>query len=77
MKKQQKLIVVTYTANLALLINGTMIHFLLGLSIDKHIIISKPNSIINIWPNIQFIVIEYGRLHFACHNTFIITKIQI
>jgi hypothetical protein len=69
MKKQQKLIVATYNTNATLLINGTMIHSLLGLSIDKHIIISKSNSIINIWQNIQFIIIKYGRLHFASHNT--------
>jgi hypothetical protein len=35
-----------------------MIHSLLGLSIDKHTIISKYNSIINIWPNIQLIIID-------------------
>jgi len=35
-----------------------MIHFLLGLLIDKHTTISKPNSIINTWPNIQFIIID-------------------
>jgi hypothetical protein len=35
-----------------------MIHSLLGLLIDKHTIISKPNSIINIWPNIHFIIIN-------------------
>jgi hypothetical protein len=56
--KQQKFRVVTYIANVALLINGTTIHSLLGLSIDKHTTISKPNSIINIWPNIQFIIID-------------------
>jgi hypothetical protein len=67
MKKQQKLIVATYNTNATLLINGTMIHSLLGLSIDKHIIISKSN--LNIWQNIQFIIIKYGRLHFASHNT--------
>jgi hypothetical protein len=74
LKMKKIMIIVTYTTNLTLLINGTMIHFYLGLSINKHIIISKPNSIINIWPNIQFIIIEYGRLHFACHNTLKITK---
>jgi hypothetical protein len=36
MGKQQKLGVATYIANVTLLINGTMIHSLLGLSIDKH-----------------------------------------
>jgi len=57
-KKQQKLRVAAYIANVALLINGTTIHLLLGLSINKHIAITKLNSIINIWPNIQFIIID-------------------
>jgi hypothetical protein len=35
-----------------------MTHSLLGLLIDKHNTISKPNSIIKIWPNIQFIIID-------------------
>ncbi len=56
--KQQKLIVTTYIPNATLLINGTMIHFLSGLLINKHTTISKPNLIIDIWPNIQFITIE-------------------
>jgi hypothetical protein len=56
--KQQKLRVIAYTANATSLINGTMINSLLGLSISKHTTISKPNSIINIWPNIQFIIIN-------------------
>jgi hypothetical protein len=58
MGKQQKLRVVAYIANATLLINGTTINSLLGLSINKHTTISKPNSIINIWPNIQFIIIN-------------------
>jgi hypothetical protein len=35
-----------------------MIHSLLGLSINKYTTISKPNSIINTWSNIQFIIID-------------------
>jgi hypothetical protein len=58
MGKQQKFRVATCTTNATLLLNGTMIHSLLGLSIDKHTIISKYNSIINIWPNIQLIIID-------------------
>jgi hypothetical protein len=57
-RKQQKLRVATYTTNVALLINGTTIHSLLGLLINKHTTISKHNSILNIWPNIQFIIIN-------------------
>ncbi len=57
-RKQEKLKVATYIANATLLINGTMIHFLLGLLIDKHTTTSKPNSIINIGPNIQFMIID-------------------
>jgi hypothetical protein len=56
--KQQKLRVVAYNANATLLMNGTTIHSLLRLSINKHTTISKPNSIINIWPNLQFIIIN-------------------
>jgi hypothetical protein len=56
--KQQKLRFVGYTTNVTLLTNGTTIHSLLGLSIDKQKIINKPYSIINIWPNIQFIIID-------------------
>jgi len=43
--------------NAILLMNGTTIHSLLGLLIDRCTIISKSNSIINIWHNVQFIVI--------------------
>jgi hypothetical protein len=35
-----------------------MIHFLSELLINKHTTISKPNLIINIRPNIQFIIID-------------------
>jgi hypothetical protein len=41
MGKQQKLKVETYTTNATLLINGTTIHSLLGLLINKHTTISK------------------------------------
>jgi hypothetical protein len=41
MGKQQKLEVAAYTTNATLIINGTMIHSLLGLLIDKHTTISK------------------------------------
>jgi hypothetical protein len=58
MGKQKKLKVATYTRNATLLINGTTIHSLLGLLINKHTTISKCNSPINIWPNIKFIIIE-------------------
>jgi len=58
MGKQQKLKVVTYTTNATLLINGTTIHYLLGLLINKHTSIRKINSIISIWLNIQFIIIN-------------------
>jgi hypothetical protein len=39
-------------------INGTTIHPLLGLSIDKHVNVNKPTSIIDIWSEIQFIIIN-------------------
>jgi len=58
MGKQQKIRVATYIAHATLLINGTTIHSLLGLSINKHTTISKHNSNINIWSNIQFIIIN-------------------
>ncbi len=50
--KEQKLKITAYIANAALLKNGTTIHFLLELLINKCTIINKPYSIINIWPNI-------------------------
>jgi hypothetical protein len=45
---EQKLRIVAYNANATLLVGGTTIHSLLGLSIDKHAIVSKSSSIINI-----------------------------
>ncbi len=48
---KQKLWVATYNVNVTLLINGTTIHCLLKLSIDKHNFnISKSNSIIKYGP---------------------------
>jgi len=41
-----------------LLVGGIIIHFLLGLSIDKNVIVSKSNSIIDIWPNIKYMIID-------------------
>jgi hypothetical protein len=49
MENKQKLWIVSYTTNATLLINETIIHFLLGLSNDKHTNITKHNSIIDIW----------------------------
>jgi len=51
-KNEQKLCIV------ALLVGGTTIHSLLGLSIDKPTIVSKSSSIINIWPTIDFTIID-------------------
>ncbi len=53
-----KIWILTYTANVTLFIKGTIIHYLLRFSIDKHININKFNTIIDIWPNIQFIIID-------------------
>jgi hypothetical protein len=47
-KNEQKLCIVAYIANATLLVGGTTIHSLLGLSIDKHAIVSRSNSIIDI-----------------------------
>jgi hypothetical protein len=41
-----------------LLVGGITIHFLLGLSIDKNVIVSKSNSIINIWSTIKYMIID-------------------
>jgi hypothetical protein len=57
-KNEQKLRIVAYNANAALLVGGTTIHSLLGLSIDKHAIVSKFSSIINIWLIIDFTIID-------------------
>jgi hypothetical protein len=39
-------------------INRSTIHALLGLSIDKHVNVNKPTSIMDIWLEIQFIIID-------------------
>jgi len=57
-KNEQKLRIVAYNANAALLVGGTTIHCLLGLSIHKPAIVSKSSSIINIWPGIDFMIID-------------------
>ncbi len=41
-----------------MLVGGIIIHFLLGLSIDQNIIVSKLNSIIDIWPTIKYMIID-------------------
>jgi hypothetical protein len=33
-------------------------HYLLGLSIDKHDIVSKPNLVMSILPTIEFIIVD-------------------
>jgi hypothetical protein len=54
---EQKLHIVAYIANCNI-VSGTTIHFILGLSINKHAIISKPNLVTNIWPTIEFIIVD-------------------
>jgi predicted cupin superfamily sugar epimerase len=51
-----KLCITTYIANVVLLIDGTIVHSLLGLSIAKNLIISKiiPDS----WYDIQFMIVD-------------------
>jgi hypothetical protein len=51
---KDKLHITTYTTNVVSLIGGTIVHSLLGLSIDKNIIINKSKTIIDSWFNIQF-----------------------
>jgi hypothetical protein len=58
MKNKQNLQITINISNADLLINGTTIHSLLGLSINKHTSTNKPNSITDVWPNIQFISIN-------------------
>ncbi len=57
-KNEQKLCILAYNANAASLVGGTTIHSILGLSIDKPAIVSKSSSIINIWPIIDFMIID-------------------
>jgi hypothetical protein len=55
---KNKLRITTYTTNVVLLIGGTTIHSLLGLSIDKNTIINKSKTISDSWSNIQFMIID-------------------
>jgi hypothetical protein len=55
---EQKLCIVAYIANATLLVGGTTIHSPVGLSTDKHAIVSKSNSIIEIWLTIDFMIIN-------------------
>jgi hypothetical protein len=55
---KNKLGITTYITNAALLIGGTTIHSLLGLSIDKNTIINKSKTISYSWSNIQFMIID-------------------
>ncbi len=55
---ENKLPITTYIANVALLISGTTIHSLLGLSIDKNKIIKKSKTILDSWFNIQFMIVN-------------------
>jgi hypothetical protein len=50
---EQKNCIVAYNANATLLVGGTTIHSLLGLSIKNHAIVNKSNSIFDIWPTID------------------------
>jgi hypothetical protein len=50
---EEKLQITTYTANVVLLISGTIIHSLLGLSIDKNTIINKSKTLLDSWFNIN------------------------
>ncbi len=47
-----------YITNATLLINGTIINSLLKLSVDKHATITKPNTIRDVQPDIQSIIIS-------------------
>jgi len=55
---EQKLHIAAYITNATLLVGGRTIHSILGLSINKHAIISKPNLVTNIWPTIEFIIVD-------------------
>jgi hypothetical protein len=55
---EQKLRIATYIANATLLVGGMTIHSVLGLSINKHAIINKPNLVTNMWPTIEFIIVD-------------------
>ncbi len=63
-----------------MLVGGITIHSLLGLSIDKNVIVSKSNSIIDIWPTIKYMIINeisMVDLQHACYNAFEVAKIEI
>jgi hypothetical protein len=53
MNNKQKILIVAYNANVALLVGGTTIHSLWSLSINKDAIFNKSNSIVDIWPIID------------------------
>jgi hypothetical protein len=55
-KIQKKLHITTFITNVTLLIGGTTIHSLLGISIDKSTIINKSKTILDSWSNIQFMI---------------------
>ncbi len=67
---KDKLHIITYTTNVVLLIGGTTIHSLLGLSMDKNIIINKSKTMPNSWSNIQFMIVdEISMVGYAMLNT--------
>jgi hypothetical protein len=55
---EDKLHITTYITNVIILISGTTIHSLLGLSIDKNTIINKFKTIVDSWFNIQFMIVD-------------------
>ncbi len=55
---EDKLRIITYIANVVLLIGGTTIHSLLAFSIDKNTIINKSKKIRDSWSNIQFVIVK-------------------
>jgi hypothetical protein len=54
---------------------GTTIHSLLGLSINKHVIANKSNSIIDIWTTTKFIIID--DISMVGCNMFITTHLKL
>jgi hypothetical protein len=55
MNNEKKLCIATYIVNATLLVGRITIHSLLGLSIDKHALVNKSNSIVDILPTIYWI----------------------
>jgi len=55
---KDKLHITIYITNATLLIGETIIHSLIGLSIDKNTIINKSKTIPNSWFNIQFMIVN-------------------